>query len=446
MANTYLHRTLGSTVTVTTITISCWVKRGSLGSTQRMFSHMIQNFAQYFYFRFNSDDTLGFASANSGNYNILFKTNRLFRDTNAWYHLVARIDTTAAGGNRVKIYVNGEQETSFSSSSEPDQNSTFYIGTTSDPMVVGGLYGNGYGISGGSTAEHFDGSMSHFHFIDGTAYDASAFGSTDATTGEWKINTSPSVTYGTNGFFILKDTNSSTDQSGNSNNFTVGGGTLTKTEDCPDNVFATWNPLDNGRTWSGTIGLKNGNTTQDNASDGSPISTLGMTSGKWYAEIKIVNGVNTRSIGIIDMASANSYIGHGSIAEPISYAYNTGSQSLWSGTTEVATSVGEGVAGDIISVLVDLDSATKTIKFKKNNVDLSGTTQLTISQSDITWGFVLRCDGGQIMSANFGNGFYGTTAVATNSGNGYSGAEGKSIFTYQPPTGYSALSTRGLNE
>jgi hypothetical protein len=90
---------------------------------------------------------------------------------------------------------------------------------------------------------YFDGSMSHIHFIDGTAYDATAFGEYDAN-GVWKIKTSPSVTYGTNGFFILKDGNSVTDQSGNGNNFTVAGGTLTNTEDNPANVFATLNPLD----------------------------------------------------------------------------------------------------------------------------------------------------------------------------------------------------------
>ena len=80
-------------------------------------------------------------------------------------------------------------------------------------------------------------------FFDGYKYDASDFGSTDSTTGEWKINTSPSVSYGTMVSWILKDGNSVTDQSGNSNNFTVGGGTLTKTEDCPSNVFATINAL-----------------------------------------------------------------------------------------------------------------------------------------------------------------------------------------------------------
>ena len=61
-----------------------------------------------------------------------------------------------------------------------------------------------------------------------------------STTGEWKINTSPSVSYGNNGFFVLKDTNSGTDQSGQGNNLTVSG-TLTFTHDNPSNVFANLN-------------------------------------------------------------------------------------------------------------------------------------------------------------------------------------------------------------
>ena len=37
----------------------------------------------------------------------------------------------------------------------------------------------------------------HIHFCDGYQYQASDFGETDATTGEWKIKTAPSVSYGT---------------------------------------------------------------------------------------------------------------------------------------------------------------------------------------------------------------------------------------------------------
>jgi hypothetical protein len=68
-----------------------------------------------------------------------------------------------------------------------------------DTMVNSSSYAQRVGDRGGG---NFNGSMSHFHLIDGTAYDASTFGETDATTGIWKPNTSPSVTYGTNGFFL----------------------------------------------------------------------------------------------------------------------------------------------------------------------------------------------------------------------------------------------------
>ena len=86
--------------------------------------------------------------------------------------------------------------------------------------------------------------MAHYHFVDGTAYDASTFGETDSTTGIWKPKTSPSVTYGTNGFFLdFADSSAmGDDESGNTNDYTVSG-TMTQTIDTPSNVFATWNSL-----------------------------------------------------------------------------------------------------------------------------------------------------------------------------------------------------------
>jgi hypothetical protein len=88
--------------------------------------------------------------------------------------------------------------------------------------------------------QNYDGSMSHVHLIDGTAYDASAFGETDSTTGIWKAKTAPSVTYGTNGFFLKFENSGAfgTDSSPNGNNFTVNG-TMTQTIDTPSNVFTT---------------------------------------------------------------------------------------------------------------------------------------------------------------------------------------------------------------
>ncbi len=96
------------------------------------------------------------------------------------------------------------------------------------------------GNTGGSVGNYFDGLMSHVHFVDGTIYAPSTFGETDSSTGEWKIKTNPGIStsnYGNNGFWILKDGNSVTDQSGNGNNWTVAGGTLSDYEDNPSHVF-----------------------------------------------------------------------------------------------------------------------------------------------------------------------------------------------------------------
>ena len=86
------------------------------------------------------------------------------------------------------------------------------------------------------------------------------FGETDSTTGIWKPKTAPSVTYGTNGFFLKFENSGAfgTDSSGNANNFTVNG-TMTQTIDTPSNVFATLNPLDTRPDRINTF--SNGNTT-----------------------------------------------------------------------------------------------------------------------------------------------------------------------------------------
>ena len=125
--------------------------------------------------------------------------------------------------------------------------------------------------------------MAHYHFVDGTAYAASTFGETDSTTGIWKPKTAPSVTYGTNGFFLdFADSSAmGDDESGNTNDYTVSG-TMTQTIDTPSNVFATWNPLVPKGTFS------NGNTVWDSVAsgDGCAFSTLAVSSGKYYAEVK----------------------------------------------------------------------------------------------------------------------------------------------------------------
>ena len=215
------------------------------------------------------------------------------------------MDTTqATNTDRLKVYINGELQ-SEASYTYPSQNADLNIGHNSNAYIDIGRWR-------GSNNQYFDGYMSHFHYCDGYAYDASDFGSTDATTGEWKINTSPSVTYGTNGFFILKDGNSVTDQSSNTNNFTVGGGTLTNSEDNPSHVFPVLNqlnPQSSGYTFDGLGSLSVTGNTGD--AWRTMYATLGASSGKYYWEQKITNftGSDPHYIGIVsDDQMSNSNI------------------------------------------------------------------------------------------------------------------------------------------
>ena len=139
------------------------------------------------------------------------------------------------------------------------------------------------------TSYYLNGCLSHVHLTQGYVYQASDFGETDSTTGEWKIKTSPSIAnYGTNGFWWLKDSVATTDHSPNSNSFTVSGGTLTKTEDCPSNVFATLNPLN--QTNSNATFSNGNNTLAVSGNWLGATSTIGVFGGKYYFEVKSDGG------------------------------------------------------------------------------------------------------------------------------------------------------------
>jgi hypothetical protein len=436
MASTYLTRTPSSSSNRQTWTWSAWIKLGVLGTDRNLFgayAHSADNL------KINIADTDQVSIRFYNNTEYQLGLNRVFRDTSAWYHLVFAVDTTlASGGDRFKIYVNGVRETSFAAANDPTQNLQMTINEATATQI--GRF---------NTGSYFDGSMSHINFIDGTAYDASYFGSTDATTGEWKINTSPSVTYGTNGFFILKDGNSVTDQSGNSNNFTVGGGTLTNTLDCPDNVFATMNPLTS--YYAGAWTFSNGNNTVNmgTTSERYVVATMGFSSGKWYWEQKYISesGETATRVGIEsninNTAPDQSTSGYGYRGQP-AQKVNNGTYTSWGNTY---------TAGDIIGVAVDMDN--NKIYFSINGVwqesgdPTSGATGTgsAFTIIDPPSGFYFPKIGKEdadtgVWSFNFGNGFFGTSAVADNS---TATASTPGTFNYDVPTGYQPLSTKGLN-
>ena len=443
MANTYIKRTQVAGDRQK-FTFSAWVKRGAIGTNQQILSCYHGNSdSGYIELRFQGSGDSLHCSGYSLNW---FRTNRTFRDTNGFYHIVYAVDTTqATSGNRMKLYVNGVEETSFVTQTQPSQNLNLPFGENGSDIRIG--------VDVTANAQFFDGSMSHVHFCDGYQYQPSDFGSTDATTGEWKINTSPSVSYGNNGFFILKDGNSVTDQSGQSHNCTVAGGTLTKTEDSPSNVFATWNKLDWGTTY---FTLTNGSTTaQSNASVYTyGIATLGVNSGKFYWEVEYDaknGGDKFPQIGITSTQTTNTQyeLGHYAndwcyyISETTANLRNNNSNTNW-GT--------EYVEGDIIGVA--LDCTNNKLYFSKNGTwqesgdPSAGNNGISItapSSTPLGFYFPAICyyDGTHrgTFKANFGNGYFGTTAVSSAGSN----ASGNGIFEYDVPTGFTALSTKGLN-
>ena len=456
MANTHLTRTqvAGNRKK---FTLSAWVKRSKLSYNFSMwFCAGVYNSTQMAQCYWATDDKLRFGAWDSnGATNHYITTNRVFRDTNAWYHIVVGVDTTqSTASDRIKLYINGVQETSFYDdgvTEYPTQNFDYPFNDNGIAMAIG--------TRPSYTGGYHDGYISHLHFCDGYQYAASDFGSTDTTTGEWKIKTSPSVSYGTNGFAVLKDGNTITDQSSNSNDFTVGSGTLTKSEDNPSNIFATFNPLNIPSSNAPIFAA--GNTDLDSCNNAGQFhgsSTLGMSSGKFYAEFKWKSN-NYAVAGVTSRARNDARENKRPGAENGSYGFE-----LYNGNVKVNNSTIGGFSGsslsigDILCIAIDCDN--NKLYFRKNGDawmnsgdPTSGSTgtgaiSLTAAGSgdyDGFWFFEIG-DGdtssSSKISANFGNGYFLTTAVSSAGTN----ASGIGIFEYDVPAGYTALCTKGLNE
>ena len=427
-STTYLTRTTGTPTNSKKFTVSGWFKIFDASENQFLQHYTDANNREHMYF---SADTLRWYCNSGGSDAVLIKPSMLFRDRNAFYHIVVACDTTqATASDRVKVYVNGSQITSFDTATYPSQNFDFLINSNNKLLAIGRYMG--------SNNYYYDGVISHFHFIDGTQYQASDFGSTDSTTGEWKINPAPNVTYGNNGYWILKDGNTITDSSPNSNNFSLGGGTLTKTEDNPSNVFATMNAL--SKSLSNVV-LSKGNTIcrNDNSANGNVLGTIALGNVKYYWETYKHGGGNTGlGITLASVDGSNHSAVHGSRVNYYQdgYIYQNGF-----GLSDINTGV-TYADGDIIGVSVDTENGT--IKFYKNGVLVNNSSQtnsaFTYAQNELIpfWFF---SNGGE-WRTNFGNGYFGTTAISSAGTN----ASGNGIFEYDvQPTDATALSTKGLN-
>jgi hypothetical protein len=187
----YLNWTPAAAGNRKTWTWSCWLKRGNLtGNQMQIFSAGGTNGNNAFIV-FEADNTLLINQWTGFSSDIYLKTNQVFRDVSSFYNIVLSFDTTqATASDRIKVWVNGEQVTSFSTATYPSQN----FDTRYNSSEVHAL-----GCRSFDNVVFFDGYLSDIHFIDGQALDPTSFG--EFKEGVW-VATSYSGTYGTNGFHL----------------------------------------------------------------------------------------------------------------------------------------------------------------------------------------------------------------------------------------------------
>jgi len=460
MATSYAYRTMDLSADggyTSRFVFSAWVKRSKLSySMAPLFSlhKNNSNTASKINFNFNASDQLSFTMQDSGgSEDSEYQTNRVFRDTNSWYHIYLAFNSTlSTAADRLQIYVNGVRETSFAQANE--------VGSTFGALMTSAMdFRIGTMKNNSGTAYYFDGLMNSAIFTNyqsGTVDPVTDFGEVDSTTGEWKIKVTPAVTYATQGVFVLKNGNSLTDASGQSNNMTVGG-TLTATKDCPDNVFATMNPLDN---YYPNFNLANGNTSvgAGNGPRTYLLSTMGLApTGKYYWEIKLQGQQNaSESNSVLFGISQKST---GSATEDLTDGVASSTVIDGSGRVYVEGSLagtyGSSYAASTVMCLA-YDAVNNKMYFGKDGTWLNsgdptsgstGTGAFTPTATNGAYNNIyMPCWGvnynsGYSSAFNFGNGYFNTTAVSSAGTN----ASGNGIFEHNVPSGYTALSTKGLN-
>ena len=300
-----------------------------------------------------SDDTLVISDRISNSFTFKYHTTRKFRDVSAWYHIVVNHDRTLSSP-ATKVFVNGVQETSFSTSTNPSQNGTSFFNKGSQGSLIG-KYGGGN--------EFYNGYICEAVWIDGSVLDADSFGEFDSDSPTiWKPIDVSGLTFGNNGFYLDFENSGSlgADVSGQGNNFTVNNLTSVdqSTDTCTNN-FCTMNPLDNyyaSNTYSeGNIKF----VTKASGGFAYGTSTIGLSSGKWYAEFDCIATTDSgayHQVGIVEKPSASTTTSATANIGSSAYSWSYYAADGKSRNNANYSTYGDSwTTGDIIGVYLNLD-------------------------------------------------------------------------------------------
>ena len=439
-ASAYLDWTPASAGNRKTWTWSAWVKRGTLGSYQSMFT--VFDYASggatnnQHGIRFDTSDKIEFWNY-SGAYAGRKITTQVFRDVSAWYHVVAVWDTSnATASNRMRLYINGSEVTSFSTSSDPAQNTDGNI-NRAFLHTIGTFYDSDY-----SSPTHLvDGYLTEINFIDGQALTADDFGEFDSTTGVWKPK-AYSGSYGTNGFYL--DGSGVTDSSGNGNNWTNNNLNLSTssatTYDLMTDVptltdedtanYCTLNPLSetsNLSTSEANLAVANSTTESTHRLIR---GTMGMSTGKYYWEVNVNNSANVDMVGIINSSYTGTDATTVNASNGFGYGYNTSNGNWYNGTgwTTDGTTPAAFPSSGIIGVAFDADNGK--LYFSRNNTWINSANPSAGTGANGTY------TGSETE-------FLPALSIYSNTGT-WRVNFGQRPFAYTPPTGFLPLNTYNL--
>jgi len=445
----YMHKTPASDGNRRTWTISFWIKRGVLSGYHKAFSFFddANNNTQ---FSFEDSNIIRLLNMTSGSVDLDLRTNQLFRDPSAWYHIVVAVDSTqSTASNRVKIFCNGSQITSFSTETYFNQNTDTFANFDGAAMNIASKDGSNYFV---------DGYMAEVVMIDGSQLTPTSFGEFDEDSPTiWKPIDVSGLTFGTNGFYLdFEDSsNLGNDANGGTDLTEVNLAATDQATDSPTNNFCTLNPLATGSY--NTLSEGNLMTTGNTASDsGLATTTIPFAfGGKWYWEMKIIDGnLNSNSgypvCGIFDdwesVSDADlNGAGGGALALDVQVQFGAGAgQTLVKPGTDL--SITAPADDDIIMFAIDRDNN----KFYMGNngtwynsgdptTGATGTGSLMDLTANTMTMFGIHEYNGSDSSVNFGNPTYANSSSAAD-------ANGYGDFEYAPPSGYYALCTKNLAE
>ena len=448
--NAYMGKTSGANGTSTSGTFSCWLKRGNLGVTSSIMSQ-VEDANNFLILRFTSGDALDlrWSDAGSGT-DANLTTTQVFRDCSSWINIVVKFLTSdSTEANRVKIYVNGTQVTSFSSSDYPTQNDPLYGNVSSGVYRIGD---NGFAATG----EDFDGYMAEVVWLDGTSTTASDFGEFNEDSPRiWQPVDVSGLSFGTNGFYLdFEDSsNLGNDANGGTDLTEVNLAAIDQTTDTCTNNFCTCNPLDQTNTGGSSATMAEGNlkwTSAGNTTSQSYMrATFGLTAGKWYWEAKMSDS-NSGPGFQFGVSGANANMnqgGSGSMNDSDPNTHFVNAASTASATrkdgSNVTTSLTTVAENQIVQIALDLDNQKFYVGVQGtwlNSADpATGSNPPATVDANTTY-LPAWSDNGytdQItLELNFGNPSF--TGTDKSDGNGYGS------FEYEPPSGYLSLCSKNL--